>query len=254
MAGKYESAFKGNVLNFQTELSNDDGDRIWRDIFINPIQSPDGSVEEVSVIANDITEKKLSEIAVSESEEKFRTIFESIQDIYFRCDLKGKIVMISPSVTEVLGYQQKELIGADIDSFYSMESEIENLFEELNSKKKIRNLEATLTEKNGKKLQCLCNVRMIYQKNTPVQVEGVARDISQLKKAYEELEQAKDIAERSLKVKERFLANMSHEIRTPMNGIIGMIDLIASTTLDTEQQDYVKTIKKSSETLLPNLK
>ena len=58
------------------------------------------------------------------------------------------------------------------------------------------------------------------------------------------------MAERSLKIKERFLANMSHEIRTPMNGIIGMIDLLASTSLDLEQSEYVKTINKSSQTLL----
>ena len=65
-----------------------------------------------------------------------------------------------------------------------------------------------------------------------------------------ELLRAKEIAERSVKVKDLFLANMSHEIRTPMNGIIGMIDLISGTPLNNEQQNYIKTIKKSSETLL----
>ncbi len=253
----YEKAFEGDVVNFQTELSDITDNTIWRDVFINPIQNPDGKVEEVSVIANNITEKKLSEIALAESEEKFRTIFESIQDIYFRCDLSGKIVMISPSATEILGFEREELLGADIGKFYNIQSEVDNLFEELSAQKSIRNLDATLSTNSGEQLQCLCNVRMIYHKNTPIQIEGVVRDISQLRKAYEELKSAKDlaekslkVAEKSLKVKERFLANMSHEIRTPMNGVIGMIDLIASTKLDEEQQDYVKTIKKSSETLL----
>ncbi len=246
----YEKAFNGEVVNFQAELLDATDSKIWRDVFINPIQSIEGKIEEVSVIANDITEKKLSEITMAESEERFRTIFESIQDIYFRCDLTGKIIMISPSATEMLGFEQEELLGADIDKFYDMQSQIGNLFTELSKQKRIKNLDATLTTKNGGQLQCLCNIRMIYHKNVPIQIEGVARDISQLKKAYEELESAKDLAERSLKVKERFLANMSHEIRTPMNGVIGMIDLIASTALDDEQMDYVQTIKKSSETLL----
>jgi len=49
--------------------------------------------------------------------------------------------------------------------------------------------------------------------------------------------------------KSRFLADMSHEIRTPLNGVLGMIDLLASSTLDTQQRAYLSSLKKSSRTL-----
>lgn len=82
------------------------------------------------------------------------------------------------------------------------------------------------------------------------EVSAISHDITQKKRVEQEVIRAKEIAEKSLKVKERFLANMSHEIRTPMNGIIGMIDLMMDTPLENKQQEYMYTIKKSSETLL----
>jgi PAS domain S-box-containing protein len=82
------------------------------------------------------------------------------------------------------------------------------------------------------------------------EVSGIARDITDLKKYQAELVEAREQAEHSLKVKEQFLANMSHEIRTPMNGVIGMVDLLCDSPLNEDQQDYLQTIRKSSETLL----
>ncbi len=196
-------------------------------------------------------DRKQAELALLRSEKKFRDIFESFQDIYFRCKVNGEITNVSPSVYELVGYDEGEVLGMNITDYYLYNTKTKDLVRQLVKRKSVRNFEASVITKKGDILQCICNVRLVYnEQNHPVEIEGVARDITKLKKANLELLHAKEIAERSLKVKETFLANMSHEIRTPMNGVIGMIDLLASTELANEQKEYVHIIKKSSETLL----
>ncbi|MEQ9403666.1 MAG: PAS domain S-box protein [Cyclobacteriaceae bacterium] len=247
---KYKEAFQGKFVNFQTKTKDQDGKEVWREVFLNPIFLPNGRIEELSVIANDITEKKEAEGALIASEEKFRTIFESFQDVYFRCTLDGIVTMISPSIQEVLNYQPEDIIGKKVTNYLRTKAPLRGIMEQLFGEKKLRNVEGTVKDSKGTQLDFLCNIRLIQKDDGSVEVEGVGRDISQLKETTKELQRAKDFAERSLKIKERFLANMSHEIRTPMNGIIGMIDLMGSTPLDTEQTEYVRTISKSSQTLL----
>ncbi|MEP1096453.1 MAG: PAS domain S-box protein [Cyclobacteriaceae bacterium] len=246
---KYKEAFQGKFVNFQIKIDRRKKE-IWRDVFLNPIFLPNGRIEELSVIANDITDKKEAEVALIASEEKFRTIFESFQDVYFRCDMDGYMTMISPSVQEVLGYDPNDIIKKQVTDFIQTKAPLKSTMQKLFEEKRLRNVEGTVRHSDGAKLDFLCNIRLIQKENGTVEIEGVGRDISKLKETTKELQRAKDFAERSLKIKERFLANMSHEIRTPMNGIIGMIDLMGSTQLDKEQSEYVRTISKSSQTLL----
>ncbi len=248
---KYRQAFTGKSLNFEIKLKDKKGNDIWKEIYLNPIFLEDGRIEEVSGIANDITAKKLSEQELKKSEEKFRTIFESFQDVYFRCDRQGNINMVSPSVQELTGLDQQSILGKNIRLFYKNDGSLLPLLRRLLANKQIKNVEVTVIGGKDGPVECICNLNLLTDNHGKVEcIEGVVRDITQLKLTNKALIEAKELAESSLKVKEQFLANMSHEIRTPLNGIIGMIDLLEQTTMDSDQERYLHTIKQSSETLL----
>lgn len=248
---KYQKVFKGNSLNFEIELKHPNNDPVWKEIFLMPIFKADGSIDEVSGIAKDISDKKKTVTALHREEKKFKQIFDSFQDLYVRLDFSGKINMISPSVMSMMGYSPSEVMGKDVSDYYLYSIRTKNFFKKIIEEKTLRNIEIKLVSKQGKIIPCICNVRVIFDDNQkPVAIEGICRDITEIKETNEALISAKESLEISLKAKEQFLANMSHEIRTPMNGIIGLLDMVLDTRLSDKQNKYLSTIKESSELLL----
>ena len=248
---KYQLVFSGKSLNFEIELKHPKNDPVWKEIFLMPIFKADGSIEEVSGIAKDISDKKRTVTALQQEEKKFKQIFDSFQDLYVRVDLSGKINMISPSVVDMIGYSTGEVLGQDVSNYYLYNLRTKDFFRKVLEAKTLRNIEIQLIGKQGKIVPCICNVRLILDEHKqPIAIEGICRDIAEIKSTNEALLKTKENLEVSLKTKEQFLANMSHEIRTPMNGIIGLLDMVLDTKLTQKQKKYLSTIQQSSKLLL----
>ncbi|MFT2099269.1 PAS domain S-box protein [Marinomonas sp. 2405UD66-6] len=95
------------------------------------------------------------------------------------------------------------------------------------------------------------NATIIYDKaGEPSHIVGVNMDITSRKETEVVLREASDRAISASKAKSDFLATMSHEIRTPLNGVLGMAELLADTSLDSEQRQNLAVLRDSGESLL----
>ncbi|MBF0395662.1 MAG: response regulator [Desulfobacterales bacterium] len=189
---------------------------------------------------------------LKESEGKYRTLFENLQEVFYRADNDGKIIMASPSVEKIIGYTVKEIIGKNIAlDLYAYPESREQLLKLLKVTGCIEDYEIQLKRKDGAIIWVSVNSHIYYKDNASniIGVEGTLRDVTDRKKS-ETFKIAKEAAEASTKAKSEFLANMSHEIRTPMNAIIGLSTLALNTELTPKQTDYIKKINASAQLLL----
>jgi len=227
------------------------GTYIWVESSIKPILDATGNVVKLQSSCRDITERRLAQEALRNSEKKYRDLIKYSLAYFCAHDLQGRIMTANPHLLNMLGYSEEEIVGVNIRSFFPAHYQA-NCTAYLDKCNQTRVVEGLLSVYNKEQQK-----RYLFYKNYRVQEPGlepymiaIAQDITDRMLAEKELKKAKEAAEESAKVKENFLANMSHEIRTPMNGIMGMAGLLRKTNLDSSQQDYVKIIRQSAENLL----
>ncbi len=102
-----------------------------------------------------------------------------------------------------------------------------------------------------KAIQILSSSSPVYDAGGELQYVVTSHvDISERVQSHRRLEEAKELAEKAAWLKENFLANMSHEIRTPLNAMLGFSNLLETTSLTPEQQEFVQFIRSAGKNLL----
>lgn len=240
----------GKILDHIVTNVRKDGSYCFLALRENKISLPDGK-EGIHVVVNDITKRREIEITLRQSEEKYRSLVENITEVIFSVDLEGKFTYISPLIKQFGNYEVEEIIGTPFTD-YVHPDDLEGLVESFQKALSgiIEAYEFRAFHKNGDIKFVRSTSKLQFDNDNPVGLQGVLIDITQNKIFEDELKRAKEEAESAAKIKSQFLATISHEIRTPMNGVIGMTELLLSSPLNKEQQDFVETIKSSGDILL----
>lgn len=200
----------------------------------------------------DITEYKQSEEALAEEVSWRRILMEQSRDGIVILDQDGKVFESNPRYAEMLGYSPEEIQNLhvwDWDTHYTREQLLEML--RLADNKGILH-ETRQRRKDGTLIDVEINANAATFGNRKLSF-CVCRDITERKKAEEELLNAKLAAEDASKSKGEFLATMSHELRTPLNSIIGFSDILLEEmfgSLNEKQKSCINNISKGGKHLL----
>ena len=208
-------------------------------------------------IARDITDKKLVENQIKNSEKKFRTLFEKTNDAIFIMD-NLKIVDCNPATEKIFNLSKADIIGKTPVELSPLKQPDGSSSKEKASKlvERVYSGESQLFEwvnlKKDKPFYVEVNLSMFQLDEKPLLI-AVIRDITERKKFEEDLIIAKEKAEDMNRLKSSFLANMSHELRTPLVGILGYSEILSEEIKEPEHSKMVKDITNSGKRLLETL-
>jgi len=234
-------ALKKKLSSIETEfrIICSDHRYIWVYGLIHIDIDSKGQHRKIQGYLTSINEQKLAE-------QQATSLIDSAPDAIVITDNQGQILQVNHMVLELFGYSAESLLGESVNKILPLfKSELE-LLEGLRSSEQLESEGLT----NSGRLLTLA-LRLSRHKTAKGRVITiVARDVSFQKKAQEQMRLAKENAEKLAESRTRFMAMISHEIRTPMNGVLGMADLLANTSMDSQQRNYVEVIQQSGDSLI----
>jgi PAS domain S-box-containing protein len=225
------SAMGRNTGPDEFELIKKDKSHVWVEINTATIKQKENNT--VVGFVRDIAERKRAEEAQHQSDEKYRLIVENSSDIIFTTTALEEFAYVSPSVTNILGYNPAELVGEPFislvhpDDIPMMQAEIQRSYS-LNSKFGLE-IEYRVRHFNGEwRWVASKGTRVIGANGNFIYFIGIMRDMTALKQAAKErhqIEEKAQITSRLASVGE-MAAGIAHEINNPLTAVLGFSQII----------------------------
>lgn len=151
----------------------------------NPILNEHGDIIGFLAIQHDITERKQTERALQESEKRYRDLFDNANDLFYIHDLAGNFLAINRTAERVSGYSLAEALKMNIRDVLAPEyhESTRKLFAPNLLGMVPHRLEVEMIAKDGKRIALELNMRLVFENDKPVAVQGIARDITERKRA-----------------------------------------------------------------------
>ena len=203
-------------------------------------------------IVRDITERKEAELALRESQAKLSGLYELSPLGIALAGMNGGFLEFNEAFRAICGYPAEELKNLDYWTLTPKEYEEQEAaqLESLGKTGRYGPYEKTYRRKDGRLIPIRLNGILVEDQAGQPHIWSIVEDITDSKQAEQELIAASNAAALANRAKDAFLATMSHEIRTPLAGLLGMLELLSLSPLNSEQAETLATARDSGTSLL----
>jgi PAS domain S-box-containing protein len=198
-------------------------------IQINRLSGTDKSIASIT----DLTLRKKTEEALKESEEKYRTIIESIDEGYFEADIAGKITFINEPMSHILGLAKQQLLGLNARQLFDRKDsrKIYLLFHEVYQARQPRTYHGMITKRNGQSIHLEASVNLILdESNRPFGYRGIIRDVTAQRTAEAEKRKLETQLQQAQKMEAigTLAGGIAHDFNNILSAILGYSELSLS--------------------------
>lgn len=209
-----------------------DGSEFWSELSVVPVADKGDRYTHWIWVQRDITERKQTEEALRQSEERFRSLIENALDIITILDADGTIHYESPSIEKVLGYSPAELIDRNFFSYIHPDDLARTFSGNANETQTLTvpgSSEFRYRHKDGSWRTLETIAQRFIDNSTQARIMVNSRDITE-RKRLEEVRRALEREKELSALKIRFFSMASHEFRTPLSTVLAAAQLLESST------------------------
>ena len=221
-------------------------------------RNADGRVIAIVGTMMDVTDQRLAQAALAQSEARYRLLAENATDLIMHHDVEGRVTYISPSVLPATGYAPDDVIGTSILEWIDprdmpqVRAAVSVQFKSRGAAPPL-SVEYRVRHRDGRELWLEARPTLAFDPQTGAitGITDVVRDVTARRAMEAELRTARAEAEAAAAVKSEFLANMSHELRTPLTAVLGFSRLVAEQPdLSDTSRAYLERAASAGEALL----